>query len=198
MPSIQVEVGAWHEHRGKVLYRFAPQELRLIQAIARARSRASIAAGMPDGVYRADNDSDYVHELGFRAEWAVARLLGTLPDLNIYAGGDKHQPDVQIRDMGIEVKMSTWRPDPDFKLKSNNMDDFQSDFGVLCRPRTKADSDNWLADSHVVIMGYISRDEFARVHQVKDYTYGPRLVVHCHQLSPILELVGLIDGNSPL
>jgi len=110
--------------------------------------------------------------LGFKAEFAVARVLGLDPPVvNVLTDGGV---DLWFGDVSIDVKVTNRIDGP---LVFDNMKKFQSDVAVL----VGATDD----ESVLKINGCMSRKEFEWKAYRKDFGYGERDVVDVKDLYPI-------------
>ena len=109
---------------------------------------------------------------GFKAEFAVARLLNTdLPIVNVATDGGV---DLWFDDVSIDVKFSNKERGP---LIFDSIEKFQADVAVLVG---RTDEDNTLR-----INGWVTKDRFAGEAQARDFGYGPRLKMDVGDLDPI-------------
>ena len=109
---------------------------------------------------------------GFKAEFAVARLLNTdLPIVNVATDGGV---DLWFDDVSIDVKFSNKERGP---LIFDSIEKFQADVAVLVG---RTDEDNTLR-----INGWVTKDRFADEAQARDFGYGPRLKMDVGDLDPI-------------
>ena len=112
--------------------------------------------------------------LGFKAEYAVARVMGCeMPTLNIATDGGV---DLWIDDLSIDVKFTN-RMDGD--LIFDNLDKFKADIAILvCH----------VEDDKFKIIGWCSRTMFEMIATAKNYGYGDRAVVEGDNLNPLGKL----------
>ena len=110
--------------------------------------------------------------LGFKAEFAVARVLGLDPPVvNVLTDGGV---DLWFGDVSIDVKVTNRIDGP---LVFDSMEKFQSDVAVLVGATD---------DERVLkINGCMSRKEFEWKAYRKDFGYGEREVVDVKDLYPI-------------
>lgn len=112
---------------------------------------------------------------GFKAEFAVARLLNTeLPIVNVATDGGV---DLWFDDVSIDVKFSNKERGP---LIFDNIEKFQADLAVLVG---KTDEENVLR-----VNGWVDKGRFEREAQSRDFGYGPRLKMDYSDLDPIESL----------
>lgn len=110
--------------------------------------------------------------LGYKAEFAVARLLDLEPPvINVLSDGGV---DLWMHDHSIDVKFTNMKSSP--LLIFDNMDKFRADIAVLV---TNEDGNVFR------IHGWLSRSEFAKTHTKKNFGYGERLVAKATDLRPI-------------
>jgi len=110
--------------------------------------------------------------LGFKAEFAVARLLNLDPPVvNVLTDGGV---DLWFGDVSIDVKVTNRIDGP---LVFDNMKKFQSDVAVLVGATDTEDV--------LKINGCMSRKEFEWKAYRKDFGYGEREVVDIPDLHPI-------------
>ena len=110
--------------------------------------------------------------LGFKAEFAVARVLGLdSPVVNVLTDGGV---DLWFGDVSIDVKVTNRIDGP---LVFDNMKKFQSDVAVLVGATDDEDV--------LKINGCMSRKEFEWKAHRKDFGYGEREVVDIPDLHPI-------------
>jgi len=122
--------------------------------------------------------------LGFKAEFAVARLLGTnLPTVNVVTDGGI---DLWFGDVSIDVKFTNKQSNG---LIFDNEEKFKARLAVLVTPTDHDDVMN--------IVGWIGRKQFLHVAKVKDFGYGPRLVAVGHNLKRIESLWRRLHEWSP-
>lgn len=125
-----------------------------------------------------DQTREEANILGYKAEFAVARLLDLeLPEINVLSDGGV---DLWLDDVSsIDVKFTNMKRDP--KLIFDSMAKFRADFAVLV---TVEDDDQELYRIH----GWISRRTFKKSCYPLDYGYGERLVMDAEDLHPIEQL----------
>jgi hypothetical protein len=112
---------------------------------------------------------------GFKAEFAVARLLNTeLPIVNVATDGGV---DLWFDDVSIDVKFTNKERGP---LIFDSMDKFQSDIAVLVG---RTEEENTLR-----VNGWVGRGRFEREAETADFGYGPRLKMAMTALDPIESL----------
>jgi hypothetical protein len=109
---------------------------------------------------------------GFKAEFAVARVLGTdLPTVNVLTDGGV---DLWFDDVSIDVKFTNRDGGP---LIFDNMEKFKADCAVLV---SKTDD-----PSSMRIWGAIGKKLFHAHAKTHDFGYGERLVMEANELKPI-------------
>ena len=113
--------------------------------------------------------------MGFKAEYAVAKVLGCkLPTLNVVTDGGV---DLWVDDIGIDVKY-TKRTDGD--LIFDSFDDFKAEVAVLVATTSNPEV--------VDIVGWLDRNTFEKKAEDHDYGYGARKVVSSKELLPLENL----------
>jgi len=119
------------------------------------------------------------HLLGVSAEIAVARFLDIEIDENFYGEkGDGNKADLNYKSLTIQIKsrrINTW----DYALKSDKLEEFNTDIGILTYPL--ADTPN-----AIEIAGFITKSEFEQVAKIKNYKYGNRIVAEREHFKPII------------
>ena len=131
--------------------------------------------GFPPRLENENQSREEANALGYKAEFAVARLLRTsLPTITVVTDGGV---DLWFNDIPIDVKFTN-RPDGD--LIFDSMDKFKARVAVLVSPTEKPDV--------MSVNGWMSRAEFEKRATPKDFGYGPRLVVSQQDLRPIESL----------
>ena len=121
--------------------------------------------------------------LGFKAEYAVAKVLGCkLPTLNVVTDGGV---DLWVDDIGIDVKY-TKRTDGD--LIFDSFDDFKAEVAVLVSTTEKPEV--------VDIVGWLDRRGFEKKAKDHDYGHGARKVVSNADLLPLENLwIKVVDSR---
>ena len=113
--------------------------------------------------------------LGFKAEFAVARLLQVdPPTVNVLTDGGV---DLWFDNISIDVKTTNKEYGP---LVFDNPDKFQADIAVLVG---QANKENTLR-----INGWIDKTSFLSNSTPHDYGYGPRIKMEAEELRPIEQL----------
>ena len=125
---------------------------------------------------RLENDNQSrveANQWGFKAEFAVARVLGLAPPtLTVTTDGGA---DLWIDgETTIDVKFTNMANGP---LIFDSMAKFRSNIAVLCG-RTKE-------DDVVRINGWITREAFKNRYKKFDFGYGLRLMISADDLEPI-------------
>lgn len=128
-----------------------------------------------------DQSREEANILGYKAEFAVARLLDLeVPEINVLSDGGV---DLWLNDdTSIDVKFTNMVDDP--VLIFDSMAKFRADFAVLV---TVSNYDDEAFEIH----GWISRRGFKKAARKQDFGYGERLVMYAQDLHPIEELWGL-------
>ncbi len=136
---------------------------------------------------RLENDSQSREEanaLGYMAEFAVARLLDLEPpEINVLSDGGV---DLWMNDRSIDVKYTNMTKEP--VLIFDNMAKFRAEFAILV---TSESYDDELFRVH----GWISRRDFKKIAEPRDFGYGERLVVEAEYLRPIEEFWGRMKAE---
>ena len=109
---------------------------------------------------------------GFKAEFAVARVLGTdLPEVNVLTDGGV---DLWFDDISIDVKFTNKHVGP---LIFDSMDKFKADCAVLVSKTSDP--------SEMRILGAVGRKLFYAKAETHDFGYGERLFMEASNLKPI-------------
>ncbi len=113
--------------------------------------------------------------LGCKAEYAVARVLGTeLPKLNFLSDNGV---DLWSGDVSIDVKYTTSEGGD---LIFNTADNFKAMVSVLVAKTSQPDV--------MRIVGWTNKSDFVLSAKKKDFGYGERMAMACKHLRPIEEL----------
>ena len=125
--------------------------------------------GFPPRLENKNQTREEANALGFKAEFAVARLLGTnLPTVNVVTDGGV---DLWFDDVSIDVKFTNNAKNG---LIFDNPEKFKARVAVLVAPTDEPDV--------MSIEGWIGRPEFIRIATTKNFGYGSRLVVQSYSL----------------
>jgi hypothetical protein len=123
---------------------------------------------------------------GVKAELAVGELFGVPINEETGLFGDGGEYDLIIGEKSTQVKFNNYEYGD---LYFNDLLEFKAERAVLCIGNKR----------EILVIGYISRNEFQAKHIVKDYGYGPRVAVEQHQLVDIKKLSYLFkDKYRPL
>lgn len=127
-----------------------------------------------------DQSREEANILGYKAEFAVARLLDLEPpEINVLSDGGV---DLWLdEDISVDVKFTNMKKDP--KVIFDSMAKFRADIAILV---TQHDEDDEIYEIH----GWISRRTFKKCNHTLDYGYGQRLVMDAEDLHPIELLWG--------
>jgi len=118
------------------------------------------------------------HYLGAMGEYALKKALGCPLDMTVTKLGSDI-PDTVINGWTIQIKAVTFGG-KDVEIPVNSMEHFNADVLVgvkIVNPVT------------CEILGCIQKARFLKIHKVKDYGYGSRLMVSATDLSPISVLL---------
>lgn len=122
--------------------------------------------------------------LGFCAERAVANWLGVDYMPAFHRGGDANG-EFSYEGISIEVKWAKWEP-PHFKVYPESRQ-FGASVGFLVTGQPPS----------MDIRGWITREVFDRVKEVRNYSYGPRETVVLDQMAypeAFLKVWPLLEG----
>jgi len=131
------------------------------------------ANGVPKGTY-GDLTPFGAHYVGAMGEFALRKATGSPLDLSVTKLGND-DPDIVINGWTVQIKTSSYTG-RDVEYKLNTMGDFNARVLVGVRILTPLKCE---------ISGCISKTRFMKIHEVKDYGYGERLVIAAKDLSPI-------------
>jgi len=110
--------------------------------------------------------------IGFKTEFAVARAFGLhTPVMSIISD---YGVDLWWNDISVDVKSTTTG-----YLIFDIPEQFRADVAILT---------SLVENDRVEIVGWISRDQFLAEHEIKDFKYGPRCVMHKDKLQPISDI----------
>lgn len=186
---------------------FIPQATHeLLAALARGRNHGkarfndSSAWHRKMATRRGGVSSEFNHYLGLCGEWAAGKVYGgALPDTRVWDDkGDGHAPDLVLANgMGVSVKTRA-RRNYDFALGTKGMAEIeQVDLLVLCWPAdpyseeaVKHQSFQSVADAveesafAIEVVGHATVTDFETNHDIGNYGYGPRLILHPQDFTP--------------
>lgn len=112
---------------------------------------------------------------GFKAEFAVARLLGLDPPVvNVLTDGGV---DLWFDDVSIDVKLTNKENGP---LVFDNIDKFQADCAVLVAKTSHP--------AKMKVLGFVTKKLFELQSYSHDFGYGQRLVMNAESMKPIEKL----------
>lgn len=121
-----------------------------------------------DNKFDRNNSSWAVSLMGHLGEKAAAKVYGGIVDHSLLKGGDDGT-DLTIDGIRYQVKTSTTT-----SLIFNAAHLFTADRAILVQ--LVGDKTQPHIDSHFLVWGDISKDEFLKHHYIKNYGYGDRLV----------------------
>jgi hypothetical protein len=101
--------------------------------------------------------------MGVRAELAVSIFLAVPFNDRILPGGDDGA-DLEYRGRSVEVKAISYRGGV---LIFHSLDEFDSNFAVAC----------FAPNRRVDILGWITRERFAEIHEKRNFGKGLRVFV---------------------
>lgn len=173
--------------RGGILVTFRRPELSVIRALAQRRVAIKQGQGKPPRTALSPLDAHYV---GMKGEYAVARYLGVLPDVNAYQHGDGGI-DLRWRGMTIDVKNASG------DLVIPRLTDLRSDVIIVVSP-VGVEPDPYLSGVNsphsrrdVIIRGWVTRDQFQTAHSIKNFGSGPVPYMPLADLNSMLHLGGV-------
>jgi len=112
---------------------------------------------------------------GFKAEFAVARLLGLDPPVvNVLTDGGV---DLWFDDVSIDVKLTNRENGP---LVFDSIDKFQADCAVLVAKTSHP--------AKMQVLGFVTKKLFELQSYSHDFGYGQRLVMNAESMKPIEKL----------
>ncbi len=165
------------------VYTLDAYEVRWMRELAARRNGIKTQHHIRTKKYLNERGDTETHFLGCCAELAVARLLDLQIDESISPRGNQRGYDLITRDgVTIDVRYRNHR-DWDFALKSDRASEFKADLAVLVLPAPVPDPPHSFQAS-----GWITRDDFLQRASLKDYGYGPRLMVSKHALHPMASI----------
>jgi len=169
----------------EVLYEITAAEDVGIRKAAEARQQNKQIRQISSKRFDRSKTDLEIHLEGMRAEFAAAQLLGAELNWELLVGGDKNRGDITLPDNRTASVKFRQKKGWDFALQSSDPREFKEDIGILVYPHA----------THfrgLDICRWISRGDFLRLAEVRNYGYGDRLVVSPNFMSPIEELIGQI------
>lgn len=158
-----------------MLFELSPQDSHLATVAGRDTVALCTMQKISPRLKTSHQDRIDSNARGFKAEFAVARLLGIdPPGVNVASDGGI---DLWFDDVSIDVKLTT-RHQGD--LIFDTPDKFKSRVAILV---ASTDDPNVMS-----IEGWMGRPEFISKAKRKDYGHGPRLFIPNSNLHPIEEL----------
>lgn len=149
--------------------RLSPEDVHTSESMGRDTVALCKMMGFKPRLENENQSREEANVLGFKAEFAVARLLGTtLPTINVVTDGGV---DLWFNDVSIDVKFTNRR---NTGLIFDNQDKFKSRVAILVAPTTDPSVMN--------IVGWIGRERFLSLAKTKDLGYGKRLVLSIQHL----------------
>lgn len=125
--------------------------------------------GFPPRLDNKNQTREEANALGYKAEFAVARLLNiNPPTINVVTDGGV---DLWFDDVSIDVKFTN---NASNGLIFDTPEKFKARVAVLVAPTDEPDV--------MSVEGWIGRPEFLRIAATKDFGFGPRLVVKTYSL----------------
>jgi hypothetical protein len=126
-----------------------------------------------------DKKSEFeLHYIGSMGEFAVARYCKTGLNTELHIGGD-NGIDTVVNGIDCHIKTFTYGgSDPEVYI--DYMECFTTPVGIFTRI---------LSPTRVMITGCIGKDRFERIHSIKGYGHGDRLMVSERNLSHIDDLM---------
>lgn len=162
---------------------FTPGQQRVIQYVGAERQSAKDAAGIRDNRQSSD-DSHSVHVIGLAAEAALAKALGTQPDLRVGIRGNQ---GVSLEAHGATFN-TTWVSNPQYTLKTFVDDVPPVDALVLLEGDMPT----------LRIVGWLPREEFIeRKRRMHLSGLGTRWAVPRRRLRPFRQLLAALDVEMP-
>ena len=119
-----------------------------------------------------------IHYTGMLGEVAVGKALGVNVRTDLTFGGDGFI-DMVYDDQTIQIKTSTHaylKPDQVRYLIFTNLEEFSTDWAVLCSVKSPA---------LIAIHGFVSRKKFMAKHEKQNFGYGDRFCLDEKHLAPI-------------
>lgn len=167
-----------------MLVKLSPEDVHTSMSMGRDTVALCKLMGFKPRLENENQSREEANALGFKAEFAVARLLGTtLPTINVVTDGGV---DLWLDDVSIDVKFTNKQSNG---LIFDNEEKFKARLAVLVVPTSHDDVMN--------IAGWIGRNRFLRLAKTKDFGYGSRLVVDVRNLSRIEALWKKLNEWSP-
>lgn len=155
-----------------MLIRLSPEDAHTCMLMGHDTVALCKMQGFPPRLENKNQTREEANALGFKAEFAVARLLGTsLPTVNVVTDGGV---DLWFDDVSIDVKFTNNAKNG---LIFDNPEKFKARVAVLVAPTDEPDV--------MSIEGWMGRPEFISTATTKDFGYGPRLVVERESLPGI-------------
>ena len=147
-----------------MLVRLSPEDLHTCTTMGHDTVALCKMQGFPPRLENKNQTREEANALGYKAEFAVARLLGTnLPTINIATDGGV---DLWFDDVSIDVKFTNRASNG---LIFDSPEKFKSRVAVLVTPTNEPDV--------MSIEGWIGKPEFLRIASTKNFGHGKRLVV---------------------
>lgn len=173
----------WYRSGPSAYVNLSADEMAMIHSLAEARNNPKMEAGVPN--YRIDQKhSDLeLHLLGIKGEYAVSKFLGVSMDLTISLGGDDGRQDLVLPDGRTAQIKCRRRRGWAYPLLSTNLDEFNTDVGILVWPDAQGDP------RVVEIAGWTTKPEFELLSRVQDFGHGPRLVIEQRDMRNVHELM---------
>lgn len=157
---------------------FTATDLIDIATAAESRSGNKLKNNVRSKKYDVKQSEFALHYHGMMGEWAVSKATGCDLDMTVHARGDDGV-DAVVNGWACHIKTTTYGGgNPDFLLDS--MDCFTAEVGILAQI---------VSPVKVNLCGCIGKGNFVRLHTLKDYGYGQRLVVKASQMTPFNALL---------
>jgi hypothetical protein len=170
--------------RDTAVYHFSEEELEYLERLGEERHESNRERGIED---QQIDDTQSAREIDFRSaksEWAVAKLLGLLPNDQTYFDEECKQGDLRLPGGDhLEVKCPKSRKYK-FFIRGTNVKRFTADVGVLVFPITGSED--------LEIVGYTVRRIFLEKAFVIR-TEDPFLALGNEHLLNIRRLVELVE-----
>ena len=164
------------------LFTFTDEELEDARQVAERRYEHKRRHGIRiPRIDRLQSDFEMIH-VGVLGEIAIARRCGVDIDRELYLYTDGGV-DLVVNGCKVQVKKNMNRGTP--HLYFNRLEEFVADVAVLLvkdPPRT------------VYIAGSIGRARFERESHVRDFGYGPRVVMPWYQLDDFDSLIAYLEA----
>lgn len=171
---------------GWIPVHFTESEITRIQQVGASRRGAKAASGMDTTTLQHSHQKGvYGQQMGFAAEYALAKLLGLAPDTRIRKGGNSgvhlslRRPRTQRHEAHTLTFNAAWVSDPTYDLRFGTGQVPPVDVFVLTTGRLPT----------LYLVGCISRRKFKGQAKLVDYGHGERLSVPQSELSPISSLI---------